>query len=114
MSQHHGVAFCAQHHAKAQEALEQILKVNRQRQVDAEYLVQAYVGVGDYDQALTWLEWAASHQPNVLTSIKVEPIYDPFRSDPHFQNLLQRIGFGGMTPGDYKGDTLTFVIWVAP
>ena len=79
-------------HAKAQEALEQILKVNRQRQVDAEYLVQAYMGVGDYDQALTWLEWAASHQPNVLTSMKVEPIYDPLRSNPRFQNLLRRVG----------------------
>ena len=79
-------------HAKAQEALEQILKVNRRRQVDAEYLVQAYIGVGNNDQALTWLEWAASHQPNVLTSIKVEPIYNPLRSEPRFQNLLKRVG----------------------
>jgi TolB-like protein/DNA-binding winged helix-turn-helix (wHTH) protein/Tfp pilus assembly protein PilF len=79
-------------HAKAQEALEQILKVNRRRQVDAEYLVQAYIGVGNNDQALTWLEWAASHQPNVLTDLKVEPIYDPLRSERRFQDLLTRVG----------------------
>ncbi len=76
------------------EALEQILKVNRQRQVDAEYLVQAYMGVGDYDQGLTWLEWAASHQPNVLTDLKVEPIYDPLRSGPRFQELTEAGRFG--------------------
>jgi hypothetical protein len=54
--------------------------------------LRAYMGVGNYDQSLTWLEWAASHQPNVLTSMKVEPIYDPLRSNPRFQDLLRRIG----------------------
>jgi hypothetical protein len=60
--------------------------------VVAEYLVQAYIGVGNNDQALTWLEWAALHQPNVLTSMKVEPIYDPLRSERRFQDLLRRVG----------------------
>ena len=79
-------------HEKAQEALKQTLGVNRRRQVDAEYLVQAYIGAGNNDRALTWLEWAAAHQPNVLTSLKVEAIYDPLRSEPRFQDLLRRIG----------------------
>jgi TolB-like protein/DNA-binding winged helix-turn-helix (wHTH) protein/Flp pilus assembly protein TadD len=49
-----------------------------------------YVGLGDNDQAMTWLNRAyqARFNPSILT----RPVFDPLRSDPRFQDLLRRIG----------------------
>lgn len=54
--------------------------------------VAAYVGMGDKDQAFTWLEKAYALHSNTLTLLKVEPGLDPLRSDPRFQDLLRRVG----------------------
>jgi serine/threonine-protein kinase len=49
-----------------------------------------YLDVGDHDRALDWLEEAYKiHNPN-LTYIG-EPVFDPLRSDPRFQDLLRRM-----------------------
>ena len=43
------------------------------------------------DEALAWLEKAlASHDPN-MPYIGVDPIFDPLRADPRFQDLLRRL-----------------------
>ena len=49
-----------------------------------------YVGLGDKDRAMIWLNKAyqARFNPSILT----RPVFDPLRSDPRFQDLLHRIG----------------------
>jgi Flp pilus assembly protein TadD len=49
-----------------------------------------YVGLGDKDQAMMWLNKAyyARFNPSIL----VRPAFDPVRSDPRFKDLLRRIG----------------------
>ncbi len=49
-----------------------------------------YVGLGDHDQAMAWLE--KSYRERFNPSLLVRPCFDPLRSDPRFQNLLGRIG----------------------
>jgi TolB-like protein/DNA-binding winged helix-turn-helix (wHTH) protein/Tfp pilus assembly protein PilF len=49
-----------------------------------------YVGLGDNDQAMIWLNKA--YQARFNPSILVRPAFDPLRSDARFQNLLRRIG----------------------
>ena len=49
-----------------------------------------YVGLGDRDQAMIWLDRA--YQTRFNPSILLRPAFDPLRSDARFQDLLRRIG----------------------
>jgi hypothetical protein len=49
-----------------------------------------YVGLGDNDRAMIWLNKA--YQARFNPSILMRPGFDPLRADPQFQDLLRRIG----------------------
>jgi hypothetical protein len=38
------------------------------------------------------LQEAYSEHSNAVVQIKVDPTYDPIRSDPRFEDLLRRVG----------------------
>jgi hypothetical protein len=44
------------------------------------------------EQALAWLEKAYKQHSNLMTTRKVEPAFDPLRSDPRFKDLQRRVG----------------------
>jgi hypothetical protein len=52
-----------------------------------------YVGLGDPDQAMIWLNKA--YEARFNPSILLRPAWDPLRSDPRFTALLARIGLPG-------------------
>lgn len=54
--------------------------------------VNAYLGLGEYDEAFAWLEQAYREQSNSLQFLKVQPFYDPIRGDPRFKDLVHRVG----------------------
>jgi tetratricopeptide (TPR) repeat protein len=76
---------------RARHALEKLEQLNRRRQMDPTPILVAHVGMGNKEEAFAWFEKACSKHSNVLTSLKVDPIYDPLRSDPRFQELLHRL-----------------------
>jgi TolB-like protein/DNA-binding winged helix-turn-helix (wHTH) protein/Flp pilus assembly protein TadD len=49
-----------------------------------------YVGLGDHDKAMIWLNKA--YEARFNPSILLRPAFDPLRSDPRFQDLKRRIG----------------------
>ena len=49
--------------------------------------------IGEPEEAMTWLERAYEEREPGLLHAKVDPNLDPLRADPHFQDLLRRIGF---------------------
>jgi tetratricopeptide (TPR) repeat protein len=57
---------------------------------NASEIALIYVGLGDNDQAMTWLEKAYGERFN--PSVLMRPCFDSLRSDPRFQDLLRRIG----------------------
>ena len=67
-------------------------KWKRAGPVDPNAIAQAFAGMGDKDRALAWLEKAYAQRSNGLTSLKVNPAYDPLRGDPRFRDLLRRVG----------------------
>ncbi len=49
--------------------------------------------LGETEEAMTWLERAYEERDPLLLTAKTDPLLDPLRSDPRFQDLLRRIGF---------------------
>ena len=83
----------AGHKNEAQKFLRKLEAERSIRYVDASKLVIANLGVGDNEQALKWFEKGFSERSTALVWLKVDPVYDPLRSDPRFESLLQRVGF---------------------
>ena len=65
--------------------------------VPAGAFVNAYLGLGEDDQALAWLEQAYKEQSNILQFVRVHPFFDPLRDDPRFADLV-RPRRGGLGP----------------
>jgi TolB-like protein/DNA-binding winged helix-turn-helix (wHTH) protein/Flp pilus assembly protein TadD len=57
---------------------------------DAPQIAMIYVSMGDNAQAMNWLERAYEERFN--PSILLRSGFAPLRSDPHFEDLLRRIG----------------------
>ncbi|HKM89228.1 MAG TPA: hypothetical protein VJX29_01335 [Candidatus Acidoferrales bacterium] len=78
--------------ASAVKSLTDLKAMAEKRRVPPLYFAPIYVGLGDHDQAMRWLEKAYEERIDYLVFLNVEPMSDPLRSDPRFQQLLHRIG----------------------
>jgi TolB-like protein/DNA-binding winged helix-turn-helix (wHTH) protein/Tfp pilus assembly protein PilF len=91
-----GVLVRAYAHAgRRSDALRLLAELKRRKQtsyVPAAAFVNAYLGLGDYDQAFASLEQAYKEQSNILQFVKTLPIFDPVRNDPRFKDLVRRVG----------------------
>ena len=91
-----GVLVRAYAHAgRRADALRILDELKRRRQkgyVPAGAFVNAYLGLGENEQAFAWLERAAQEQSNIMQFIKVHPYFDPIREDPRFKDLVRRVG----------------------
>jgi len=77
---------------QAQHSLEELRRYSRTHVLVPMIFVMPYIGVGDNDKAFEWLEKSfAAHSPG-LVALKVDPVFDPLRSDPRFDSLLRRVG----------------------
>ncbi len=78
---------------KALKLLDELRRKSQQSYVSPYDIATICVALGDTNQALAWLEKAYQQRANGLVELKVEPTFDPLRSDPRFQDLLRRVGF---------------------
>jgi TolB-like protein/DNA-binding winged helix-turn-helix (wHTH) protein/Tfp pilus assembly protein PilF len=78
--------------AKGRLALKQLQQPGRNGPLDTLAFAVAYIGMGENDKALLGLEKAYREHSSSLTALKVDPIYDPLRGEPRFQELVRRIG----------------------
>ncbi len=79
--------------AEAQKMLDQLNAISEQKYVPAISKVGVYVGLGDKEKAFEWLGKAYEDRSigSSFPTIKMDPIYDPLRSDPRFADLLRRM-----------------------
>ena len=91
-----GVLIRAYAHAGRRPAAFRLLAELKQRQqsgyVPAGAFVNAYLGLGDTDQAFAALEQGYKEHSNILQFLKVHPHFDPIRNDPRFRDLIHRVG----------------------
>ena len=74
-----------------QEQLRLLKERSKRSYVAPATIAMIYARLGDKESAFTWLEKAQRERAG-LFFIKVEPVYDPIRSDPRFRDLLHRAG----------------------
>jgi TolB-like protein/tetratricopeptide (TPR) repeat protein len=91
-----GVLIRAYSHAgRRADALRLLAELQKRKKagyVPAGAFVNAYLGLGENDQAFAWLEQAYKEQSNILQFVKVHPYFDPIRADPRFADLVHRVG----------------------
>jgi len=73
-------------------ALQVLNEMEKERERGLIFKAIIYSGLGQKDEAIALLERAyAKH--GALTFIKVDPKFDPLRSEPRFQDLVRRMNF---------------------
>ena len=77
---------------QARNILKQLLEVTSPLSPISPFdIAWVYLGLGEKDAALTWMDTAFAERCTPLVYQDIEPVLDPLRSDPRFQNLLQRM-----------------------
>jgi hypothetical protein len=78
--------------ASAQKHLEQLKdRASRGPYVAAVEFVTAYMRLDDKEQAFAWLAKAAAQRSRFAVELKINPTFDPLRTDPRFEALLPEI-----------------------
>jgi serine/threonine-protein kinase len=76
----------------ARRMLDKLLALSKKRYVPPAHLAFVYMGLGDRDQAFAWLEKARDERSDFVRFVKVDPLFDPLRSDPRFAELVKSVG----------------------
>ena len=83
---------------RARREMDKLEKLNRLEPMNPVIMLEAYLGVGNKEEALAELDKARSEHFDAIISLKVNPAFDPLRSDPRFQDLLRRVGLADSSP----------------
>jgi TolB-like protein/Tfp pilus assembly protein PilF len=76
--------------AEALRVLEELHRRRKAGYVPPAAFLNAYLGLGDTEEAFTWLGRAADERSNITQYLKVHPFFDPLRGDPRFATFLRR------------------------
>jgi DNA-binding winged helix-turn-helix (wHTH) protein/TolB-like protein/Tfp pilus assembly protein PilF len=77
---------------EAARVLDKLKSMSKQRYVPPYNIAIVYVGLGEKEQALAWLEKAYEDRDVRLVFLKVEPKWDALRADERFMDLIRRMG----------------------
>jgi serine/threonine protein kinase/tetratricopeptide (TPR) repeat protein len=87
-----GFTYAAENHrAEAIRILEELVASAKLRYVPASTVAIVLSGLGEKDQAMTWLERADRERDPWVTTLNSNFMFDPIRSDPRFRSLAHRV-----------------------
>ncbi|MBZ5515232.1 MAG: tetratricopeptide repeat protein [Acidobacteriia bacterium] len=79
--------------AEARKFVHELADKSAREHVGNYELGSVYAGLGQNDKAIQSLEDAYRVHEGRMSDMKVDPLLDPLRSDPRFQDLLRRMNF---------------------
>ena len=77
---------------KAIEIADELNELAKQRYVAPHFFAGIYVGLGEHDRAIEYLEKSCAEHCHWLIYLHIDPSMDDLRNDPRFQDLLRRVG----------------------
>src|SRR5437773_12262682 len=78
--------------AEGLKILDQLKELSKQRYVAAYNFAIVYLGLGDKEEALRWLQKSYQDRAGYdIATIKVDPFLDPLRGDPRFEELVAKV-----------------------
>jgi len=78
---------------KALEILNYYLELSKEEFIWTAAIAFIFAGLDEKDKAFEWLEKTYDQREAWLDQLKVDPMYDNLRSDPRFQDLVERMNF---------------------
>ena len=76
---------------KAEQMLGELEAQAKRQYVNSSAFAAIYLGLGEKEKALDWLDVAYENQESACWLLKVDPIYDSVRNEPRFQALLKKV-----------------------
>jgi TolB-like protein len=75
-----------------QASLEDYLRTAKSGYAPPVLVAGVYMRLGDKARALRWLEKGYQERDDLMIDLNVDPVFDAFRSEPRFQDLVRRVG----------------------
>jgi hypothetical protein len=75
----------------AQKILNELNNLSKRQYVSPLGIALVYIGLNEKEEAFKWVERAYEDRVFWLGYLKVEPFFDPLRSDPRFTSLLKKM-----------------------
>jgi tetratricopeptide (TPR) repeat protein len=76
---------------EAIKVLNQLKRESGERYVPSYAIAIIYLGLGEKDDALKWLEKDIAEHSSQATYYAVDPVLDDLRPDPRFKEMLKRL-----------------------
>jgi tetratricopeptide (TPR) repeat protein len=77
--------------AEALKILAELEEMSTQKYVSPYDMAVLYTGLGEKDRAIEQLNKAYEQRAGWVINLKVEPLFDPLRSDPRFADIVRRM-----------------------
>jgi hypothetical protein len=77
---------------KARGILARLQSISGKVPVAAHHFALIYLGLGEKDNALGWLEKARQQRSPMMAWLKVDPRFDNVRPDPRFRAMMRKVG----------------------
>lgn len=72
--------------------LDELLEASQREYIEPVFIAMIYLGLGDKENTIAWLTKAVDLRSPYVLNLKVEPLFDPIRSDPRYVELCRKVG----------------------
>jgi adenylate cyclase len=76
---------------KAEQMLRELEQMAKRQYVSSTAFAMIYLGLGEKEKALDWLDKSYQDQESACWYLTVDPIYDSLRNEPRFQALVKKV-----------------------